>query len=122
MARVESQMLALGTKAPAFSLPDADGALFSLREDAPATLVMFICNHCPFVIHVRDELARLGAEYEKRGVAVYAINSNDTATYPADSPQQMKLETATAGYTFPYLVDAAQTTARNYAAACTPDF
>ena len=100
MAKVESQMLALGTKAPAFSLPDPDGEFFSLRETANAYLLMFICNHCPFVIHVRDELARIGAEYEKRGVAIYAINSNDTTTYPADSPEKMKLERRLQGIPF----------------------
>jgi len=76
MAAVESQMLPLGTQAPAFTLPDPDGKLHSLREDAQATLFMFICNHCPFVIHVREELARIGSEYGSRGVAIYAINSN----------------------------------------------
>ena len=77
MSAVESQMLPLGTQAPAFTLPDPDGTLHSLRDDAEATLVMFICNHCPFVVHVRSELARIGSDYALRGVAIYAINSND---------------------------------------------
>lgn len=121
MPAVESQMLPLGTKAPAFTLPDSDGMLHSLREDAQATLVMFICNHCPFVMHVREELARIGAEYGARGVAVYAINSNDVKTHPADHPRYMKEEAATWGYTFPYLYDESQSVAKAYQAACTPD-
>jgi len=122
MAAVESQMLALGTKAPDFALPDPDGAMHSLRDDAPATLVMFISNHCPFVIHIRDELASLAAEYAARGVAIYAINSNDVETYPADAPIRMKQEAETVGYTFPYLFDESQEVAKAYRAACTPDF
>ena len=122
MPAVESQMLPLGTQAPSFTLPDPDGTLHSLRGDAPATLVMFICNHCPFVIHVRDELARIGSEYGSRGVAIYAINSNDVKTYPADHPRHMKEEAATWGYTFPYLYDESQSVAKAYRAACTPDF
>lgn len=122
MAAVESQMLALGTKAPQFSLPDPDGNLHSLREDAPATLVMFICNHCPFVRHVCSELARLGKDYGPRGVAIYAINSNDVEKYPADHPRHMKEEASAWGYTFPYLFDATQEVAKAYRAACTPDF
>ena len=84
MAAVESQMLELGTKAPEFVLPDPDGALHSLRDGADAYLVMFICNHCPFVKHVADELARIGEDYGDRGVAIYAINSNDIDNYPSD--------------------------------------
>jgi peroxiredoxin len=122
MAAVESQMLALGTIAPSFSLPDADGDYHSLAASADAYLVMFICNHCPFVKHVREELARIGVEYGQRGVAVYAINSNDVANYPGDSPEQMKREAETWGYTFPYLLDAEQDVAKQYLAACTPDF
>ena len=122
MAAVESQMLPIGTRAPAFSLPDPDGKLHSLRADARATLVMFICNHCPFVRHICAELARLGDDYGPRGVAIYAINSNDVDNYPADHPQRMKEEAATWGYTFPYLFDATQEVAKAYRAACTPDF
>ena len=122
MAAVESQMLPLGTPAPAFSLPDPDGVLHSLPDDAPATLVMFICNHCPFVIHIREELARIGSDYGPRGVAIYAISSNDVNTHPADHPDKMKEEAATWGYTFPYLYDETQGVAKAYRAACTPDF
>ena len=122
MAAVESQMLPLGTRAPAFTLPDPDGTRHSLRDDAAATLVMFISNHCPFVKHVRTELARIGSDYEQRGVAVYAINSNDVAKYPADSPQRLKEEVENWGYTFPYLFDESQEVAKAYRAACTPDF
>ena len=92
MAAVESQMLPLGTMAPAFSLPDPDGNLHSLSDNANAYVVMFICNHCPFVKHVREELARLAQEYTTRGVSIYAINSNDIDKHPADSPDNMKKE------------------------------
>ena len=122
MAAVESQMLALGTSAPEFALPDPDGVLHSLRPGAPATLVMFICNHCPFVIHVRDELARLGRDYAARDVAIFAISSNDVTTHPKDSPPHMKQVAADAGFVFPYLFDADQAIAKAYRAACTPDF
>ncbi len=122
MAAVESQMLELGTRAPAFSLPDPDGAIHTLLDDAPATLVMFICNHCPFVKHIRTELARLGADYGPRGVAIFAINSNDVTTHPGDHPDRMKEEAETWGYTFPYLFDESQDVAKAYRAACTPDF
>ena len=122
MAAVESQMLELGTIAPPFSLPDPDGVHHSLAEDAHAYLIMFICNHCPFVKHVREELARIGSEYGQRGVAIYAINSNDIVKYPGDGPDQMKHEAETWGYTFPYLLDEDQRIARQYLAACTPDF
>jgi peroxiredoxin len=122
MAAVESQMLELGTIAPAFSLPDPDGKLHSLADEARAFVVMFICNHCPFVKHIAEELARLGRDYGKRGVAIYAINSNDIEKYPADGPAEMKREASTQGYTFPYLLDADQSVAKAYRAACTPDF
>ena len=122
MAAVESQMLELGTEAPAFALADADGTTHSMRDDASAYLVMFICNHCPFVKHVADELARIGREYGEKNVAIYAINSNDIDNYPADGPEAMKAESAHRGYTFPYLLDDDQTVAHAYRAACTPDF
>jgi peroxiredoxin len=122
MAATESQMLELGTEAPAFSLPDPDGAIHSLADGASAYLVMFICNHCPFVKHVREELARLGRDYDDRSVAVYAINSNDSKTYTGDSPEMMKRESNEWGYTFPYLIDADQSVAKAYRAACTPEF
>ena len=122
MAAVESQMLPLGTEAPAFSLPDPDGEMHSLQDGARAYLVMFICNHCPFVKHVREELARIGRDYSARDVAIYAINSNDVTTHPGDSPEKMKEEAASWGYVFPYLYDASQEVAKAYRAACTPDF
>jgi len=122
MAATESQMLPLGTAAPDFTLPDTENRTWTLPDDAPAILVMFICNHCPFVIHVREELARLGRDYGARGVAVFAINANDVTTHPDDSPAKMAVEAARAGYTFPYLFDESQAVAKAYRAACTPDF
>ncbi len=122
MAAVESQMLELGTPAPEFSLPDADGALHSLPDTASAFLVMFICNHCPFVKHIRAELAALGRDYGERGVAIVAINSNDVDKYPDDGPDQMRQEAIEQGYRFPYVLDADQSVAKAYRAACTPDF
>ena len=122
MAAVESQMLELGTPAPEFSLPGPDGQLHSLPETASAFLVMFICNHCPFVKHVRAELAAIGRDYADRGVAITAINSNDVEKYPDDGPEQMRREAAAQGYNFPYLLDADQSVAKAYRAACTPDF
>lgn len=117
-------MLPLATPAPAFSLPDFDGKVHTLEEaaGARAVLVMFICNHCPFVKHVRAELASLARDYEGKGLAVFAINSNDAAKYPDDSPAKMREEAAAAGYSFPYLVDESQSVAKAYRAACTPDF
>jgi peroxiredoxin len=124
MAQTPSTMTALGSSAPAFSLPDTNGRRVSLGDftSAPALLVMFICNHCPFVKHIRAELARLGAEYQRRGAAIVAINSNDIVRYPDDSPARMKDEVKLAGYTFPYLFDESQQVAKAYDAACTPDF
>jgi thiol-disulfide isomerase/thioredoxin len=115
-------MLPLGTEAPAYSLPDPDGAYHSLADAANAYLVMFICNHCPFVQHVRKELARVGKDYAARGVAIYAINSNDIVRYPGEGPSNMKAEAEAWGYTFPYLFDQSQDVAKAYRAACTPDF
>jgi peroxiredoxin len=122
MTAVESQMLPIGTPAPEFSLPDPDGRPHTLADGASAYLVMFICNHCPFVKHVRQELARLGRDYAARDVAIYAINSNDIEAYPGDGPEQMKKESEAQGYTFPYLLDEDQSVAKAYRAACTPDF
>jgi peroxiredoxin len=124
MVETNSQMLPLGTNAPAFSLPDAGGRVWSLADAAgsDAYLIMFICNHCPFVKHVRRELAQLGNDYATRNVAVFAINSNDFDAYPDDSPPKMKEEAKTYEYVFPYLVDADQSVAKAYRAACTPDF
>ncbi|HEX2077113.1 MAG TPA: thioredoxin family protein [Longimicrobium sp.] len=121
---VTSTMLELGTRAPDFSLPDTDGRTVSLADfgQAPALLVMFICNHCPYVRHLRGALAELGREYAARGVGIVGIMSNDASRYPADAPENMRRERAAAGWTFPYLYDETQEVARAYRAACTPDF
>ena len=117
-------MLALGTVAPAFSLPDFDGRMHSLEDYAaqPALLVAFICSHCPFVRHLREEFAAFAREYAPRGLAVVAINSNDVVAYPQDGPDAMRAEAAELGYGFPYLLDESQAVAKAYQAACTPDF
>jgi peroxiredoxin len=124
MAQTPSTMVALGSPAPAFKLPDTNGKLVSLDDscNASALLVMFICNHCPFVKHVRTELASIGRDYQAKGVAVVAINSNDVVKYPDDDPAKMKEEVKNAGYTFPYLFDETQDVAKAFDAACTPDF
>ncbi len=124
MVLTPSTMLELGTAAPEFSLPDTDGKTVSLSDfaDARALLVMFICNHCPYVKHVADGIAKLGREYQGKGVGVVAIMSNDVANYPDDSPEKMKQEKASRGYTFAYLYDESQQAAKAYRAACTPDF
>jgi thiol-disulfide isomerase/thioredoxin len=116
-------MKALGSPAPDFALPDAVSARKFSRADFAGRplLVMFICNHCPFVLHVREELARIGREYHQ-ALAIVAISSNDATAYPQDGPIQMKKEAAVAGYVFPYLYDESQNVARAYDAACTPDF
>ncbi len=123
MVAVNSTMLPLGTKAPDFRLPDPSGKTFSLADfkGAPALLVVFMCNHCPYVKHIRSGLAKLARDYQPRGVAVVGINSNDVASYPADSPARMVEEAASAGYVFPYLYDETQGVAKAYRAACTPD-
>ena len=124
MARTPSTMLALGTPAPAFRLPDFDGRIHSLDDYAaqPALLVAFICSHCPFVRHVRREFAAFAREYALRGLAVIAINSNDIVAYPQDGPDAMRAEAVELGYGFPYLLDESQDVAKAYQAACTPDF
>jgi peroxiredoxin len=124
MALTPSTMLPLGTVAPSFRLPDTAGRTVSLDDfkEAPALLVGFICNHCPYVKHVRRELARLGKEYQAKGVAVVGISANDVTTHPDDSPEMMAREKAEVGYTFPYLYDETQQVAVAYRAACTPDF
>ena len=124
MAETPSTMLPLGTPAPAFRLPDTTGRLVALADfaNAPGLLVMFICNHCPFVKHIRAGLAQFGRDYEPRGLAIVAINSNDVANYPEDSPAKMAAEVKSAGYVFPYLFDDSQEVAQAYHAACTPDF
>jgi peroxiredoxin len=126
MARTLSTMPELGMHMPDFSLPDTTQPGRTVRDSdfagAPAWLVMFLCNHCPFVKHVRDEVARLGREYQARGVAVLAISSNDAQQYPDDAPDKMTVEAREAGYVFPYLYDESQQVARAFRAACTPDF
>ncbi len=124
MVRTPSTMLPLGTKAPDFSLVNVNGKTLSLADvaGARALVVMFICNHCPFVKHLANDLAAFGAEYMLQDVAVIAINSNDVANYPADSPEQMVAEAEARGYQFPYLYDETQEVAKAYHAACTPDF
>lgn len=117
-------MLPLGTQAPAFSLPDAHGKTVSLDDlgDAKAYVVVFMCNHCPFVKLLREALAKLGRDCAERGIAMVGINSNDFEQYPDDTPERMRSEITTHGYGFPYLVDEDQSVAKAYQAACTPDF
>lgn len=124
MAETPSTMLPLGTLAPPFRLHDPNGKPVSSDDfkGAPALLVAFICNHCPYVKHIRSAFADLGSEYQARGVAIVAINSNDADAYPDDSPAKMAEEIQLAGYTFPYLYDETQNVATAYHAACTPDF
>jgi len=116
-------MLPLGTTAPDFKLPDTNGKTVSLADfkDKPVLLVLFICNHCPYVKHIRAGLAQLGRDYLPKGVAIVGINSNDVANYSDDSPAKMKEEVKSAGYLFPYLYDETQAAAKAYRAACTPD-
>jgi peroxiredoxin len=124
MAAVNSTMLPLGTKAPGFSLPDTTGKIVSLEDfrGSPALLVIFMCNHCPYVKHVREGLSKLVKEYQARHVAVVGISANDVESFPDDSPQRMAEEARLYGYSFPYLYDESQEAAKAYRAACTPDF
>ena len=124
MVQTLSTMLPLGTSAPQFSLPDPDGKIVSLSdfEAAPALVVIFMCNHCPFVKHVAPGLADLAREYRDKGVAVVGVNPNDVANYPDDSPQKMAEASKEYGYPFAYLLDESQEVAKAYRAACTPDF
>ncbi len=124
MARRESRMLELGTPAPAFALPDPAGKLHSLDDfaDAPALLVAFICNHCPYVKHIMDGFAEFAREYGGKGLAIVAISANDAEAYPDDAPPAMAKVAARHGFTFPYLHDATQSVALAYQAICTPDF
>ena len=123
MVATPSTMLALGTPLPAFSLPDFDGRIVSSSDfgQAPALLVAFICQHCPFVRHIRSEFSRFAREYQTRGLAIVAINSNDIDAFPQDAPDGMREESRSAGYVFPYLFDESQAVAKLYRAACTPD-
>ncbi len=123
MALTPSTMLAIGTTAPDFHLPDTDGKIVSLADlnSQAALAVIFMCNHCPYVVHIRAGLAKLAHDYIPRGVGFVGINANDAKNYPADSPARMKDEVKAAGYIFPYLYDETQTVAKAYRAACTPD-
>ena len=124
MPETPSQMLELGTPLPSFSLPDFNGRTVSDADfkGARALLVAFICNHCPFVRHIRQEFARFTKEYEAKGLKVVAIASNDTVEFPEDGPGGMKEEATEVGYDFPYLFDEKQEAAKVFRAACTPDF
>jgi len=123
MAMTPSTMLPLGTEAPAFRLPDTDGKIVSLSDfRGRPVLVMFICNHCPYVKHVGAQLAQLGRDYQGNGLGIVAINANDVENYPDDSPERMREEARRVGYPFPYLYDESQAVAKAYRAACTPDF
>lgn len=120
---VSSTMLELGTPAPGFALPDTDGRTVALDDfaDAPALLVMFLSNHCPFVKFVQGAVANLARDYAPRGVAIVGIMSNDVARHPADAPERMREARAAWGWSFPYLYDETQQVARAFRAACTPD-
>jgi peroxiredoxin len=125
MVATASVMLALGTQAPAFELPDVvSGKKISLDTFAgsKALLVMFISRHCPYVQHVKDELARLGRDYQRRGLGIVAISANDVANHPDDAPEQLREMAESLGFEFPFCFDDSQSTARAYSAACTPDF
>ncbi|MEM6805835.1 MAG: thioredoxin family protein [Bacteroidota bacterium] len=125
MARTPSNMLALGTQAPGFQLADTvSGKIMSLSEFASdkATLIMFICNHCPFVIHVHPQLTGIAKDYQEKGLSVIAISSNDVVNYPQDGPDKMKLLAEKLAFSFPYLYDENQEVDKAYQAACTPDF
>jgi peroxiredoxin len=124
MSLTPSTMLPLGTEAPDFRLPDPSGRLVARDDlaDAKGLLVAFLCNHCPYVKHIRKGLAAFARDYATRGLAIVAINSNDVATHPEDAPPKMAEESKRAGYVFPYLYDETQAVAKAYRAACTPDF
>lgn len=122
MVKTASTMLSLGTQAPDFSLPNVDGTTVSLAQfSGKPLLVVFMCNHCPFVIHIRSALQQFAVEYQAKGMEIVGISSNDAAGYPQDGPEKMKIEAMSAGYTFPYLYDGTQEVANAYKAACTPD-
>lgn len=125
MAATPSTMIDLGTKAPDFCLPEprtGHDVSYGRIAGAKGTLVMFICNHCPFVIHVKDELAKIGRDYEGQGIGIVAISSNNVETHPDDAPDKMAAFAEANGFTFPYLYDETQEVAKAYSAACTPDF
>jgi peroxiredoxin len=125
MVKVPSTMQPLGTAAPDFDLDATNRSgrvTLSDFDGAPALLVMFLCNHCPYVIHIREALAAFGREYQDRGLGIVAISANDAQAFPQDGPEAMAVEAREAGYVFPYLFDEAQSVAKAYGAACTPDF
>lgn len=125
MAMTPSNMLPLGTTAPNFKLPDTvsgESVQYSDVAGEKGTLIMFICNHCPFVKHIQSQLAEIGRVYPEKGIGIAAISSNDVANYPDDAPEKMKAVAEENGYSFPYLYDESQETAKAYDAACTPDF
>ena len=124
MVMTASTMLTLGMSVPDFNLPDIEGDMVSLADfkESPALLVIFMCNHCPFVKHVLHVMVDLIKDYQAKGVAVVGINSNDIASFPEDSPVKMTKVAKKAGFTFPYLFDESQKVAKAYCAACTPDF
>ncbi len=125
MSQTPSNMIPLGAEAPNFTLIDTiTDKLLSLKnvKGTKATLVMFICNHCPFVLHINSELVKLGNDYKNNGIGFVAISSNDVENYPQDSPELMKKQAAKLGYPFPYLYDETQEIAKAYDATCTPDF
>ena len=124
MVRTPSTMLPLGTQAPDFELPNIDGQMVTLQQfsDSKGLLVIFMCNHCPYVIHLADSLAKFADEYQTKGLRVVGISANDVENYPDDSPELMAQEAKDRGYSFPYLYDESQEVAKAYHAACTPDF
>jgi peroxiredoxin len=124
MVNTPSTMVPLGTQAPSFSLPDTEGKTVSLDnyKGAPALLVVFLCNHCPFVKHILPGFVPLAHEYRQRGVGIVGISSNDVSGYPDDSPAKMAELSMAMGFDFPYLYDESQQVAKSYGAACTPDF
>lgn len=124
MSRTPSNMLELGTIAPDFSLPDPHGSVYTRDQIAGeyGLLVVFYCNHCPYVKHIRDKFVEVSSEYIDKGIGVVAISSNDAENYPDDSPEKMAEESKRYGYRFPYLYDESQEVAKAYDAACTPDF
>jgi len=124
MAETPSNMLPLGTEAPSFSLFDTISQTelgLEALKGKKATVILFICNHCPFVIHINNELVAIANHYSNKGISFIAISSNDATDYPQDGPENMTLHAQNVGYTFPYLYDETQETAKNYDAACTPD-
>ena len=125
MSRMDSTMMPLGTKAPAFDLPDTvsgENKTFGDVAGPQATVVMFICNHCPYVLHLIDEVVKVAGHYQPQGIGFVAISSNDVSERPEDGPEEMKIFAENRGFTFPYLYDESQEIAKAYDAVCTPDF